>query len=115
MNARRRSLNWGAMAACALRLAGWLAVNFLAAAGILALFFYAIGGFSLPMTMEQLANLADRYVAANDLRRDQFDHIVIFGFLAFALLIAFFRRAGLARAFEDPIADTHEDRDRRHG
>ncbi|KUR74232.1 hypothetical protein [Novosphingobium sp. Fuku2-ISO-50] len=95
------SINWGAVAACALRLTGWFAVNALAAAGVMALILFAIGDFSLPITMVQLANLADRYVAANAIRRDQFDQEVIIGFFAILLLIAFFRRGSFARAFED--------------
>ncbi|MDE1918305.1 MAG: hypothetical protein KGJ57_20505 [Sphingomonadales bacterium] len=106
MNRRRSgtkstSINWGAVAACALRLTGWFAVNVLAAAGVLALVLFAIGDFSLPLTMAQLANLADRYVAATTIRRDRFDQEVIIGFFAILLLIAFFRRGGFARAFED--------------
>jgi hypothetical protein len=65
------------------------------------LILFAIGDFSLPITMAQLANLADRYVAANAIRRDQFDQEVIIGFFAILLAVAFFRRSGFARAFED--------------
>ena len=101
MTSRRSGINWGAVAACGLRLTGWFAVNVLAAAGVLALILFAIGDFSLPITMAQLANLADRYVAANAIRRDQFDRQVIIGFFAVLLLVAFFRRGGFARAFED--------------
>ncbi len=100
MKRPRRSMNWGALAAAALRLSGWLAVNVLAAGGAVALVLFAIGSFSLPQTMVQLANLADRYVAADGARRGQFDHIVLFGFAAAFGACAFFRRAGLARAFE---------------
>lgn len=95
------SINWGAVAACALRLTGWFTVNVLAAAGVLALILFAIGDFSLPVTMAQLANLADRYVAATAIRRDRFDQEVIIGFFAILLAVAFFRRGGFARAFED--------------
>jgi hypothetical protein len=100
VSARRRSLDWGAIAAATLRLSGWLTVNVLAAAGVVALVLFAIGSFSLPQTMIQLANLADRYVAADAARRGQFDHIVLFGLAAAFGACAFFRRAGLARAFE---------------
>ncbi len=100
MKRPRRSMNWGALAAAALRLSGWLAVNVLAAAGAVALVLFAIGSFSLPQTMVQLANLADRYVAADAARQGQFNHIVLFGFAAAFVGSAFFRRAGLARAFE---------------
>lgn len=101
MSPRNKHFAWGAIAACCLRLLGWLAVNALAAAGVMALVFFAIGSFSLPMTMSQLANLADRYVAADGMRRGQFDHIFSFGFFAALLVIAFLRRASFARAFSN--------------
>lgn len=101
MTRRASAINWGAVTACGLRLMGWFAVNVLAAAGVMALILFAIGDFSLPVTMAQLANLADRYVAANAIRRDQFDSQVIIGFFAILLTVAFFRRGGFARAFED--------------
>lgn len=110
MTRRASAINWGAVTACGLRLMGWFAVNVLAAAGVIALILFAIGDFSLPVTMAQLANLADRYVAANAIRRDQFDSQVIIGFFAILLLVAFFRRGGFARAFED----TSENRDSTH-
>ena len=102
MTRRASAINWGAVTACGLRLMGWFAVNVLAAAGVMALILFAIGDFSLPITMAQLANLADRYVAANAIRRDQFDQEVL---IAILLLVAFFRRSGFARAFEDPIGN----------
>ena len=98
MIARRSRFDWGAVFVAAVRLTGWLAVNALAAAGIIAAIAFAIGSFSLPLTMAQLANLADRYVAANAARQGQFNHIVICGFAAAMLGVSFFRRAGFARA-----------------
>jgi len=98
MTARRRHYNWPAIFVAAIHLAGWLAINALAAAGIIAAIVFAIGGFSLPLTMAQLANLADRYVAANAARQGQFNHIVIWGFATAMLGVSFFRRAGFARA-----------------
>jgi hypothetical protein len=94
-------LNWGAIAAAALRITGWLAVNALAAAGIVALAMFALGSFSLPLTMAQLANLADRYIVASSARQEQFDHIVAYLFALAFVVVAFFRRAGLARSLED--------------
>ncbi len=98
MSRQREPLDWGAIAAAALRLSGWLAVNTLAAAGLVALVFFAIGSFSLPLTMAQLANLADRYVAASSARQEQFDHIVTYGFALALVAVSFFRRAGFSRA-----------------
>lgn len=110
MTRRASTINLGAVTACGLRLMGWFAVNVLAAAGVMALILFAIGDFSLPVTMAQLANLADRYVAATAIRRDRFDQEVIIGFFAILLAVAFFRRGGFARAFED----TSENRDSTH-
>lgn len=100
MTRRCHRYNWGAIFAVAVHLAGWIAVNALTAAGIIAVILFAIGSFSLPLTMLQLANLSDRYVAANAARQGQFDHIVGFGFSFAFVAICFFRRAGFARAFE---------------
>lgn len=101
----RSSFEWGAVAAGFLRLTGWLAVNALAATGIVALVFFALGSFSLPLTMAQLANLADRYVTADGARQGQFDHIVAYAFAAAFVAVAFFRRAGFARALGVPPHD----------
>lgn len=90
--------DWGAVTASALRLSGWLAVNALAAAGIVALAFFALGNFSLPLTMAQLANLADRYILADGARQGQFNHLVLFAFAAAFIVVAFLRRAGFAHA-----------------
>jgi len=106
MRSRRHSLNWGAIIAATLRLLGWLAVNALTAAGIMALVTFALGSFSLRLTMVQLANLADRYVVAGAARQSQFDHIVLWGFAALFTGVSFFRRAGLAAAFS-PVEHDH--------
>ncbi len=99
MRARRHAPDWGGLAAATLRLLGWVAVNTLAAAGTIALAAFALGSFSLPLTMAQLANLADRYVVADGARQGQFNHIVLWGFAAAFVGVAFFRRAGLAATF----------------
>lgn len=107
MRPGRHPIDWGAVAAASLRLAGWLAVNALAAAGIVALIIFALGSFSLPLTMAQLANLADRYIVASSARQGQFDHIVAYAFAAAFVAVAFFRRAGFARALKGSPHD-HE-------
>ena len=102
MSRQRPPIDWGAIAAAGLRLLGWLAVNALAAAGIFALALFALGSFSLPLTMAQLANLADRYVLASPARQGQFDHIVAYAFALAFVVIAFFRRASFTRALGVP-------------
>lgn len=105
------SPDWGAMAAGLLRLTGWLAVNALAASGIVALALFTLGSFSLPLTMAQLANLTDRYVAASAARQAQFDHIVTYGFALAFVAVAFFRRAGFARALHEILGGTPNEHD----
>jgi len=90
---------WASGFVAAVHVTAWLALNALAAAGVIAMVAYAIGSFSLPLTMLQLANLADRYVAADAARRDQFDQVVVLGFLAAFLLISVFRVGSLVRDF----------------
>jgi|GEM_PF-5712739 len=103
MIARRSRYNWPAIFVSAVHLSGWLAVNALITAGIMAMIAFAIGSFSLPLTMAQLANLANRYVAANAARQSQFNHIVLSGFLEGLLFVSVLRRGGIARILE--IAD----------
>jgi hypothetical protein len=100
MKAQLSGPAWADGAVVGLRLLGWLAVTGLASAGIVALAAFALGSFSLPQTMLQLANLTGRYVAADGSRQDQFNRIVEWGFWGSFLTIAFFRRASLARVFD---------------
>jgi len=83
--------------AAALRLTGWLAVTGLAAMGLLAFIFFALGNFSVPGTMLQLDNLASRYVAADAARQAQFNGLLATMFGALAAATAFFRRASFLR------------------
>lgn len=99
MTAPTKVAFWASGFVAAVHVTAWLALNALAAAGVIAMVAYAIGSFSLPLTMLQLANLADRYVAADAARRDQFDQVVVLGFLAAFLLISVFRVGSLVRDF----------------
>jgi hypothetical protein len=83
--------------AAALRLTGWLAVTVLAALGLLAFIFLALGNFSVPGTMHQLDNLASRYVAADAARQAQFNGLLAAALGALAAATAFFRRASVLR------------------
>ncbi len=100
MKAQLAGSAWADTAVIGLRLLGWLAVTTLASAGTVSVAAFAIGSFSLPQTMLQLANMASRYVAADGSRQDQFNRIVKSAFWVSFLLIAFFRRASLARVFD---------------
>lgn len=87
--------------AAALRTAGWVAVTLLAALGLVALFFFTIGNFTISGTMLQLDNLASRYVAADAARQAQFNHLLASGGLIAFCAIGFFRRASLVRIFKE--------------
>lgn len=96
---------WGGPLALALRLTGWLALNLLAASGMLAILVLAIGNFRLKGMMLQLANLATRYVAASAARQEQFNLVVavVFGV---AFLILCLLRCSSALAMIEPRGAT---------
>jgi hypothetical protein len=87
--------------AAGLRLAGWTAVTLLAALGVVSLMAFAIGSFTVPGTMLQLDNLVQRYLAADEARRAQFDQILmVIVMLAFGGL-GLLRRVSFMACFDD--------------
>ena len=85
--------------AIGLRVAGWSATTLIATLGVVTLFFFVLGSFSIDGTMLQLNNLASRYVAADGARQAQFQTI-LFSTLGIAFaLIGVFRRSSLRAAF----------------
>jgi len=94
----RRS-GWGAAIAASMYFLGWVAVNVLTAAGTLLLLGFAIGSFTLPGMLLQLANLADRYAAADAVRRGAFDLVVIKGAVLIFAIVCLLRRGSLFRIF----------------
>ena len=60
----------------ALRLSGWLAVSLLTTLGLFVLFFMALGNMSAEGFFAQLANLGERFVAADLARRSSFMSLV---------------------------------------
>lgn len=83
------------------RLLGWSAVTLLAAAGVFVVAFAMLGNFSVEGFFLQLANLADRYGAADTPRRLAFQGELRFVAAILLLTITFFRRASLRAAFFD--------------
>ncbi|QNE07773.1 hypothetical protein [Croceicoccus marinus] len=59
-----------------LRVSGWLVVSLLATLGLYVLFFMALGNMSAEGFFAQLANLGDRFVAADLTRRSSFMSLV---------------------------------------
>lgn len=85
--------------AIGLRAAGWSATTLMATLGVVTLFFFVLGSFTVDGTMLQLDNLTSRYLAANDARQAQFQTI-LFSTLGIAFaLIGVFRRSSLRAAF----------------
>ena len=83
-----------------LRLAGWATTSLLATLGVIALFFFVLGNFTLSGTMLQLDNLASRFVEADMARRSQFKAILCSAIAIVGLLIAYFRRGSLRAAID---------------
>lgn len=93
----------------ALRVAGWLAVTSLAAMGLYVLFFLALGNMSAEGFFAQLANLGNRFTAADTLRRDSFLSIVGTVSTVLFLIVAAARFRSLLAIFVTP-APARKDR-----
>lgn len=87
-----------------LRLTGWVAVNALVAMGGLIVAAFTLGSFSIAGTMHQLANLSDRYVAADVARQSQFDALLLVTLAIFFTSACFFRRHSAIRLFHERIS-----------
>lgn len=73
MNTLRRSVTRAAdLVEIGFRFLGWLAVTTLCAAGILFLLFLLMSGFSAESFFAHLANIASRYLDAEEARRAAF-------------------------------------------
>jgi hypothetical protein len=81
-----------------LHLAGFAGAILLMTWGVFALFFLALGGFSLDGLMHQLANLANRYVAADAARREAFRQVLAAAHLVVAAVLVALRRRHLLPA-----------------
>lgn len=86
---RRRRLDWATLAYASLNITGLCATTLLMSWGMLALFFLALGGFSVHGLMQQLGNLTSRYLAADAMRTASFDDelLVVHAFLTIAILL----------------------------
>ena len=93
----------------ALRVTGWLAVTSLAAMGIYVLFFLALGNISAKGFFAQLANLGNRFTAADALRRESFLSLVGTVSTVLFLIVATARFRSLLAIFITP-APARKDR-----
>ena len=87
------------------RFAGWAAVTALTVAGLFVVGFAMLGNFTFEGFFLQLANLADRYAAADLARRSSFLAELRWAGLVLLVGTAFFRRRSLARIFVDSKED----------
>lgn len=82
----------------ALRIAGFTVTSLLVTWGLFALAMLMIGSFSFDLMMAQLANLSNRYVAADAHRAAQFKGIVATAQFLLLVAVMFFRRHALLDA-----------------
>lgn len=78
--------------AASLHVLGFAATTVLIVWGLFVFFFLAIGGFSFDGLMNQLDNLARRYVVASRERADSFKLVILTSHILLAAAVAFFRR-----------------------
>ena len=90
----------GRWAANGLRVTGWLAVNALAALGMIAGLAVVLGNFSLSGTLLQLANLAAHFAIASPQRQTQFAHLLLVIWATGFVGVGVFRRASLLGGLE---------------
>ena len=90
-----RKVDYGFFLYFGLHVAGFIAGTWLMTWGVFALFFLALGGFSLDGMMHHLDNLASRYLAADADRVMQFKLIVGVAHTVVSGAIMFFRRHAL--------------------
>lgn len=90
----------GRWAANGLRVTGWLAVNALAALGLIAGLAVVLGNFSLSGALLQLANLAAHFAIASPQRQTQFEHLLLAIWATGFVGVGFFRRASLLDGLE---------------
>ena len=95
-----RSDRAGRWAANGLRVTGWLAVNALAALGMIAGLAVVLGNFSLAGTLLQLANLAAHFAIASPQRQTQFAHLLLVIWATGFVGAGFYRRASLLDGLE---------------
>ena len=73
----------------------WLAINCLAAAGLMLGFFVLIANASVDQFFVEAANLSNHYVAADSLRRSEFAEVLLYLFGGCVLFFCITRRGAL--------------------
>ena len=73
----------------------WLAINCLAAAGLILGLFVLMANASVDQFFVEAANLSNHYVAADNLRRSEFAEVLLYLFGGFVLFFCITRRSAL--------------------
>lgn len=73
----------------------WLAINCLAAAGLLLGFFALMANLSVDQFFAETANLSNHYLAADGHRRGEFAELLLYLFGGFVLFFCIVRRSAL--------------------
>lgn len=73
----------------------WLAINCLAAAGLILGLFVLMANASVDQFFVEAANLSNHYVAADNLRRSEFSEVLLYLFGGCVLLFCITRRGAL--------------------
>lgn len=76
----------------------WLAINCLAAAGLLLGFFALMANLNIDQFFAETANLSDHYLAADGVRRGEFAEMLLYLFGGFVLFFCTVRRSALLSA-----------------
>ena len=76
----------------------WLAINCLAAAGLLLGFFALMANLSVDQFFAETANLSNHYLAADGDRRGEFAELLLYLFGGFVLFFCIVRRSALLSA-----------------
>ncbi|KGB51916.1 hypothetical protein FG91_03824 [Sphingopyxis sp. LC81] len=87
----------------------WLAINCLAAAGVMLGFFALMANLSVDQFFAETANLSNHYLAADGARRSEFAEILLYLFGGLVLFFCITRRAALLANASTPKGDMSND------
>lgn len=87
----------------------WLAINCLAAAGVMLGFFALMANLSVDQFFAEAANLSNHYLSADGARRSEFAEILLYLFGGLVLFFCITRRAALLSATTIPKGDMPND------
>jgi len=87
----------------------WLAINCLAAAGLMLGFFALMANLSVDQFFAETANLSNHYLSADAARRSEFAEILLYLFGGLVLFFCLTRRAALLSGTATPKGEMSND------